>query len=59
MQNICNISAGTYYTAKNFCSVKYYQLNMEDYLKADQTLDLNLIRETLTEATRKTNEERQ
>jgi asparagine synthase (glutamine-hydrolysing) len=43
---------GHYYTPKTGF-VKYYQPEYEDYLKADQNLDLNLIRETLTEATRK------
>ncbi|MFV5702749.1 asparagine synthase B [Flavobacterium sp. XS2P12] len=43
---------GHYYTQKTGF-VKYYQPEYEDYLKADQDLDLALIRETLTEATRK------
>jgi asparagine synthase (glutamine-hydrolysing) len=43
---------GHYYTAKT-SFVKYYQPEHEDYLKADQSLDLDLIRETLIEATRK------
>jgi asparagine synthase (glutamine-hydrolysing) len=43
---------GHYYTPKTGF-VKYYQPEYEDYLKADQNLDLDLIRETLTEATRK------
>lgn len=43
---------GHYYTPKTGF-VKYYQPEYEDYLKADQHLDLKLIRETLTEATRK------
>jgi asparagine synthase (glutamine-hydrolysing) len=43
---------GHYYTQKTGF-VKYYQPEYEDYLKADQELDLALIRETLTEATRK------
>jgi asparagine synthase (glutamine-hydrolysing) len=43
---------GHYYTQKTGF-VKYYQPEYEDYLKADQELDLELIRETLTEATRK------
>lgn len=43
---------GHYYTAKTGF-VKYYQPEYEDFLKADQDLDLALIRETLTEATRK------
>jgi asparagine synthase (glutamine-hydrolysing) len=43
---------GHYYTPKTGF-VKYYQPEYEDYLKADQDLDLDLIRETLTEATRK------
>ena len=43
---------GHYYTQKTGF-VKYYQPEYEDYLKADQDLDLDLIRETLTEATRK------
>ncbi|MFV8343335.1 asparagine synthase B [Flavobacterium sp. XS2P39] len=43
---------GHYYTQKTGF-VKYYQPEYEDYLKADQALDLDLIRETLTEATRK------
>lgn len=43
---------GHYYTAKTGF-VKYYKPEYEDYLKADQELDLELIRETLTEATRK------
>jgi len=33
--------------------VKYYKPEYEDYTKADQELDLTLLRETLTEATRK------
>lgn len=43
---------GHYYTPKTGF-VKYYKPEYEDYEKADQTLDLALIRETLTEATRK------
>lgn len=43
---------GHYYTAKTGF-VKYYKPEYEDYLKADQELDLALIRETLIEATRK------
>ena len=43
---------GHYYTSKTGF-VKYYKPEYEDYLKADQELDLELIRETLTEATRK------
>ncbi|CAM4156164.1 asparagine synthase B [Flavobacterium sinopsychrotolerans] len=43
---------GHYYTAKTGF-VKYYKPEYEDYLKADQELNLELIRETLTEATRK------
>lgn len=43
---------GHYYTQKTGF-VKYYQPEYEDYLKADQALDLDLIRETLIEATRK------
>jgi asparagine synthase (glutamine-hydrolysing) len=43
---------GHYYTQKTGF-VKYYQPEYEDYLKADQDLDLDLIRATLTEATRK------
>ncbi|MFV8370279.1 asparagine synthase B [Flavobacterium sp. LB2R40] len=43
---------GHYYTQKTGF-VKYYKPEYEDYLKADQELDLDLIRETLTEATRK------
>lgn len=43
---------GHYYTAKTGF-VKYYKPEYEDYLKADQKLDLDLIRESLTEATRK------
>lgn len=43
---------GHYYTPKTGF-VKYYQPEYEDYLKADQNLNLELIRETLTEATRK------
>jgi asparagine synthase (glutamine-hydrolysing) len=43
---------GHFYTAKTGF-VKYYKPVYEDYLKADQDLDLDLIRETLTEATRK------
>ena len=43
---------GHYYTQKTGF-VKYYKPEYEDYLKADQELDLKLIRETLTEATRK------
>ena len=41
---------GHYYTAKTGF-VKYYKPEYEDYLKADQELDLALIRETLIEAT--------
>jgi asparagine synthase (glutamine-hydrolysing) len=43
---------GHFYTQKTGF-VKYYKPEYEDYLKADQDLDLDLIRETLTEATRK------
>lgn len=43
---------GHFYTQKTGF-VKYYKPEYEDYLKADQDLDLKLIRETLTEATRK------
>ncbi|MDO8317188.1 MAG: asparagine synthase B [Flavobacterium sp.] len=43
---------GHYYTAKTGF-VKYYKPEYEDYLKADQELNLESIRETLTEATRK------
>ena len=43
---------GHYYTQKTGF-VKYYKPDYEDYLKADQELDFKLIRETLTEATRK------
>jgi asparagine synthase (glutamine-hydrolysing) len=43
---------GHYYTP-NTGFVKYYHPEYEDYTKADQELDLDLIRETLTEATRK------
>ncbi|MWB96508.1 asparagine synthase B [Flavobacterium sp. GA093] len=43
---------GHYYTAKTGF-VKYYDPEYEDYEKADQDLDLALIRETFTEATRK------
>jgi asparagine synthase (glutamine-hydrolysing) len=43
---------GHYYTQKTGF-VKYYKPEYEDYLKADQELDLDLIRTTLTEATRK------
>ena len=43
---------GHYYTQKTGF-VKYYKPEYEDYLKADKELDLKLIRETLTEATRK------
>ncbi|MNS17800.1 Asparagine synthetase B [glutamine-hydrolyzing] [compost metagenome] len=43
---------GHYYTP-NTGFVKYYKPEYEDYEKADQPLDLALIRETLTEATRK------
>lgn len=43
---------GHYYTPKTGF-VKYYKPEYEDYEKADQALDLALIRETLTEATRK------
>ncbi|MFV8392653.1 asparagine synthase B [Flavobacterium sp. LB2P6] len=43
---------GHFYTQKTGF-VKYYKPEYEDYLKADQELDLKLIRETLTEATRK------
>ena len=43
---------GHYYTPKDGF-VKYYKPTYEDYTKADKELDLALIRETLTEATRK------
>ncbi|WP_348813615.1 asparagine synthase B [Flavobacterium maritimum] len=43
---------GHYYTPKTGF-VKYYKPEYEDYEKADQALDFALIRETLTEATRK------
>lgn len=43
---------GHYYTGKTGF-VKYYQPEYEDYLNADQNLDLIAIRESLTEATRK------
>lgn len=43
---------GHFYTAKTGF-VKYYKPEYEDYKKADQELDLALLRETLTEATRK------
>lgn len=43
---------GHYYTQQTGF-VKYYQPEYEDYSKADQDLDLDLIRTTLTEATRK------
>lgn len=43
---------GHYYTPKTGF-VKYYKPDYEDYLQADQDLNLNLIRETLIEATRK------
>ena len=43
---------GHYYTAKTGF-VKYYKPEYEYYAKADQALDFELIRSTLTEATRK------
>jgi asparagine synthase (glutamine-hydrolysing) len=43
---------GHYYTAETGF-VKYYKPEYEDYQKAIQPLNLDLIRETLTEATRK------
>lgn len=43
---------GHYYTPKDGF-VKYYRPEYEDYKKADKSLDLDLIRETLIEATRK------
>ena len=43
---------GHYYTPKTGF-VKYYHPKFEDYLKADHELDLELIRTSLTEATRK------
>jgi asparagine synthase (glutamine-hydrolysing) len=43
---------GHFYTPKTGF-VKYYKPVYEDYTKADQELDLTLIRESLTEATRK------
>jgi asparagine synthase (glutamine-hydrolysing) len=43
---------GHYYTPKDGF-VKYYRPEYEDFKKADQPLDLDLIRETLIEATRK------
>jgi asparagine synthase (glutamine-hydrolysing) len=43
---------GHYYTAKTGF-VKYYKPEYEDYKNIDQDLDLTLLRESLTEATRK------
>lgn len=43
---------GHYYTSKTGF-VKYYTPEYEDYTKADATLDLKAIRDSLTEATRK------
>ena len=43
---------GHFYTPKTGF-VKYYRPDYEDHLKADKELDLKLIRDTLTEATRK------
>jgi asparagine synthase (glutamine-hydrolysing) len=43
---------GHFYTPKTGF-VKYYRPDYEDHLKADKNLDLKLIRDTLTEATRK------
>jgi asparagine synthase (glutamine-hydrolysing) len=43
---------GHYYTAKTGF-VKYYKPEYEDYKNIDQELDLTLLRESLTEATRK------
>ena len=43
---------GHFYTPKTGF-VKYYRPDYEDHLKADKDLDLKLIRDTLTEATRK------
>lgn len=43
---------GHYYTPKTGF-VKYYRPEYEDYTKADKELDLSLIRESLTEATKK------
>ncbi|TDW52566.1 asparagine synthase (glutamine-hydrolysing) [Flavobacterium sp. 270] len=43
---------GHYYTGKTGF-VKYYQPEYEDHSKANQSLDLDVIRETLVEATRK------
>jgi asparagine synthase (glutamine-hydrolysing) len=43
---------GHFYTPKTGF-VKYYKPEYEDHTKADQELDLTLIRESLTEATRK------
>jgi len=43
---------GHYYTSESGF-VKYYKPDYEDYTKATKELDLELIRETLTEATRK------
>ena len=43
---------GHYYTPKTGF-VKYYKPEYEDFKKADKELDLKLIRDTLTEATRK------
>ena len=51
-KNFSTFPPGHYYTQKTGF-VKYYKPEYEDYLKADQELDLKLIRETLTEATRK------
>jgi asparagine synthase (glutamine-hydrolysing) len=48
--NIFTFPPGHYYTKTGF--VKYYKPVYEDYEKADQNLDLELIRSTLIEATR-------
>jgi asparagine synthase (glutamine-hydrolysing) len=47
-----HFSSGHYYTQKTGF-VKYYKPVYEDYEKADQNLDLELIRSTLIEATRR------
>lgn len=51
-KTIATFPPGHYYTQKTGF-VKYYRPQYEDYLKADQDLDLELIRTTLTEAIRK------
>jgi asparagine synthetase B (glutamine-hydrolysing) len=52
MQDVLDLPPGHYYTPKDGF-VKYYRPEYEDFKKADKVLDLELIRETLIEATLK------